>query len=163
MRGEAIFVMQQTTMPARAAVRTSCGARAAAGLAAFALLLAGCGRSGPPIAPVCGAVRVDGKPLAEGNVSFFSAEGFASSAPVKSDGTFRLGSQYGKGIPLGTYHVAVSPPGLEGPVPMIPTAASAKQRPSIIPLKYRNVQSSDLTAVVKTGGGSFNFDLQNTK
>ena len=104
-------------------------------LAAIGLLIAGCGRAGPPIAPVSGTVRMNGKPLTEGNVCFASAEGFAASAPVKPDGTFRLGSQYGKGIPLGTYRVTVVPPAPEGPVPMIPTAATAKQRPSMIPSK----------------------------
>ena len=137
--------------------------RAIAILAALILLLLGCRPAGPPIAPVSGVVRLDGKPLAEGNICFISAEGFAASAPLKSDGAFRLGSQYGKGIPLGTYRVIVVPRDPRGPVPMIPTAAAARKPPSIIPARYQDLRTSDLKAAVNADSRDFQFDLKSAE
>jgi hypothetical protein len=144
-------------------MRDSAAWRAIVMSAALSWSLLGCCPAGPPIAPVSGVVRLDGKPLADGNICFVSVEGFAASAPLKADGSFQLGSQYGKGIPLGAYRVLVMPRSPEGFVPMIPDAATASKRPSVIPAKYHNLQSSDLRAVVKADCGEFTFDLKHAK
>jgi len=50
---------------------------------------------------------------------------------------------------LETYRVTITPRRPEGIVPMIPARQPRKKPSSVIPTKYQNLQSSDLTAVVK--------------
>jgi hypothetical protein len=128
-------------------------------LAVFVVLLAGCGPSPPAIAPVSGRVTLDGKPLAQGYVCFASPDGYASSAPLEPDGSFRLVSQYGKGIPLGSYRVTIVPRTEEGSVSMTPETKPRNPAANSIPAKYHYIHSSGLTAVVDADHCVFNFSL----
>jgi len=121
----------------------------------------GCGGGGPAIAPVSGEVRLDGKPLAEGYIQFASPTGFGAGSALKADGKFRFRSQYGNGIPLGVYRVAIVPPPPEGPIPMVPDRKAKKGLPiSQIPMKYRDMGTSGLSADVKVGNNDFQFELK---
>lgn len=125
------------------------------------LLLAGAvgcsGDGGPPLGSASGRVTCKGEPVSSGTVNFASDTGFAVAAPLDSDGKYRLVSQYGSGIPLGTYKVIVMPPHTltaEGE-----PAAAAPDNPRI-PAKYRDFATTDLTADVKQGSNDFPFDLK---
>ncbi|MDB5339875.1 MAG: hypothetical protein JWN70_5494 [Planctomycetaceae bacterium] len=120
-------------------------------------VLAGCGGGTKPIQSVSGKVTLDGKPVTEGIVNFVSAGGFAASAPIK-DGAYSIArSQFGSGIPLGDYKVAV-----ESAPPPDPLAKSsqAASNPVQIPKKYRDPGSSGLTAKVEKASKPFDFALE---
>jgi hypothetical protein len=117
-------------------------------------LLAGCaGQTHPAHSPVTGSVTLDGKPLGSGAVLFESATGFAGSANLASGGTFRMRCQYGDGLPVGHYRVAVVP---TEPDPLRRDAAPA----SPIPLRYRDFATSGLQATMEKGCAPFDFDLR---
>jgi hypothetical protein len=77
---------------------------------------------------------------------------------VGPDGRFRLVSQYGAGIPLGTYRVTVLPePGDPREMPMrrknvLPTSA--------IPLKYQFPDRSGISATVVETRNELSIDLR---
>ena len=123
---------------------------------ALLLLLAGCGTSGTAIAPVSGRVTLDGKPLAQGVVCFVSPAGYASSAPLQPDGSFRLVSQYGKGIPPGDYRVAIAP---ASDLAAMDMTGKTPKTASEIPAKYQSVTTSGLSATVDGQHGVFTFSL----
>src|SRR4051794_24814243 len=66
--------------------------------AAFiSVTLAGCGHSGElETATVSGVVRLDGKPITTGTVTFVPQHGRAATGSIRNDGTFVL-STYGSG------------------------------------------------------------------
>ena len=123
------------------------------------LWVAGCGVPAPAIVPVSGQVTLNGQPLAQGCVCFASPDGYASSAPLQPDGSFRLVSQYGKGIPPGRYRVTVVPSAEEGLVRMTPETKPRNPATHVIPTKYRYAHSSGLTAAVDVRHRVFTFDL----
>lgn len=117
----------------------------------------GCGKSGPPIAPVSGTVSLDGAPLTDGVVSFVSTSGYVSSAPLGLDGHFRLVSQYGDGIPLGTYRVTIL---LQNPEPNEMSMQSKRiALPSKIPVRYQYPDRSGLTASIEGQSCELSFEL----
>lgn len=128
-------------------------------LTSISLVVAGCGPSGPSIAPVSGKVVLGGKPLTEGTVCFVSASGYVASASLGPDGAFRLVSQYGKGIPLGDYRVTITPCANKVSLPMPPENVKPTQA-SHIPTEYQFSHSSSLRAAVRMDRHVFTFDLQ---
>ncbi len=125
----------------------------------FVIAFCGCGGAdnAPPIAPVSGRVTFQGQPVAPGVVNFASEAGFAASANLDSDGKFRLVSQYGSGIPHGTYKVTIAPPPPamgEGENPVAPPDDPK------IPKKYRDFATTDLKADITDGSKEFSFDLK---
>lgn len=123
-----------------------------------ALFVTGCGQSSAvPTAAVSGRVTLGDQPVTEGIVSFVSKQGFGASAPLQPDGTYRLQSQHGAGIPLGAYKVIVQPPAVEinenDPNPQKPSESS------LIPRKYRDLATSDLEFNIGEEGQVFDIQL----
>lgn len=120
----------------------------------------GCSNSTPTIAPVTGKLTHNGGQLPGPAVISFRSKDteFGAKYAVNSDGTFTLGSEWGAGIPPGTYMVAIQPPLPD------PRASKERQVPtdtSYIPIKYRRPHTSGFEAVVtEDGGGPFEFDIK---
>ncbi|HWL08338.1 MAG TPA: carboxypeptidase-like regulatory domain-containing protein [Planctomicrobium sp.] len=127
----------------------------------FLVFLSGCGsRKEIPIASVSGIVTYQEKPVTQGDISFMSNQGFGASAQIDSDGRYSLRSQYGKGIPLGTYKVIVTPPPIlvnesENPRPQV----QEKTHPEI-PKKYRHFSTSELEIEIGEKPVTFNINME---
>lgn len=145
-----MFAIQQTAMPYFRGGWGVC----------LVLGLLGCGKSKPPIAQVTGTVTFEGKALPDrAIIHFMSDEGFGSSCELQPDGTFKMGSEYGIGIPLGSYRVSITPP--------VPTPRKDEKKPRFpdyyyIPRKYRDFATNDFSAVI-TANGSNEFHFNMTK
>ena len=119
------------------------------------LCLSGCDK-GKPIGEVSGKVTFEGKPVAEGLVSFMNPEGGTGGEGPLKDGAYTLSAP----LPPGDYKVMVAPlvvrqqEGGKGPVVGI-----AKPAPDIPP-KYRTIGTTDLKATVKPGPNEHNFDMK---
>lgn len=122
------------------------------GYACALVLICGCGSSGPETGEVKGIVRLDGKPLATGIVTFTPLGGRSATGFIKSDGTYRLTTYHdGDGALPGKHTVTITP-GVTGPQAK-PDYES--DRPSAvkspIPAKYANPEGSGLEFEVKAG------------
>jgi hypothetical protein len=130
--------------------------------AALAVLLAGC--SGEPVGYVSGKVTLNDRPVTEGSVVFENAEaGISVSVPLQSDGSYEVRTYDRKGLPPGSYKVAVTPATMgEGKTPLaVDPSQTAAAPPSIIPPQYHSTATSDLTATVKQGDNPpIDFDLK---
>lgn len=144
-------------------------------LACASLVLAGAcggrGAAGPKKYPVSGTVRQDGKPVEGATVTFISTDG-KSAATGKTDSTGKY--QLVGGAVAGTYNVKIEKyealatpaggsqadiaedksykPAPEGAEPVIPK--------NLLPAKYADPQQSGLTAAVKEGENTFDFDIK---
>jgi len=140
----------------------SCPARVLILSGTSILLLAaiGCGESIPPLCQVSGKVVCQGRPLTVGEVTFMSDSGFGTSSPLDSEGRYSLRSQYGKGIPRGTYKVIVAPPRteiVESAPP--PTKRQARDAHPEIPQKYHEFATSGLEFVIKDSRHTIDLTL----
>lgn len=138
------------------------------GLAAVALLLWGCGRSGPVHWPVNGKVTFQGKPVAVGSVRFSNPQmGVDIVAELDADGKYAIITGKNIGLPEGTYHVAVMPKidvsnlkitksGLVVPSSM----PSAQEMSRNIPKQYHEPATSGLTMTVKPEANAFDIDMK---
>ena len=163
---------------------TRCSSKVAVCLLAVALVfVVGCGRAGPKVEFVEGAVLLDGEPVAGADVGFSPvAGGLVAYGRTDSAGKFRLTtSQGGKrlgGAPVGDYAVTVVKwrNRLEElgpqPDPSDGSAAGKWQAEAdrlnslppdyIVPKSYGEKAASPLKATVKKGrntGPAFTFDL----
>jgi hypothetical protein len=115
------------------------------------LLIAGCG-GGPQLGTVTGKVTLDGQPLESATVVFKPAEGRESVGFTDSQGNYELGfAGEDMGALLGkhTVRIVAATEDAEGnPLP----------NPIQLPARYND--SSELTAEVKSGRNTFDFDLQ---
>jgi hypothetical protein len=122
----------------------------------------GCGGGGPETASVEGVVRLDGKPLTSGMVTFFPKAGRSASGLIQADGTFVIGTyKNSDGALAGPYKVTVTP---GGQVTAMPDFDSDRPNRSAvtspIPVKYSNPEGSGLTFEVKAGEDNHaEFDL----
>ena len=126
----------------------------------FFVLLAvavGCDDEHIEVVPVAGRVTVDGQALRGMVICFVSASGYAASCPLADDGTFRLTSQYGDGMPAGEYRVTLAPDISRHEVSMEP---SAKRLPLPVAERYQFVESSGLVCQVQAGDAPLQFHLQ---
>jgi len=128
-------------------------------LAGLALTGGAC-NSGPPVGDVKGRVTFEGKPVAEGNISFFNSKlGAGADAPLASDGTFAIKTQV-RGLPVGDYVVFITPETyLDKSDPHTPPSLVEKN-PANIPKKYRRQGTSPLKATVEPGKNEFDFDMK---
>jgi hypothetical protein len=137
-------------------------------LAGLLMAAAGCG-SGRGTVPVEGIVTLDGQPLENAAVSFVPAKGRPATAQTDAAGKFKLMTfAPGDGAAPGPYKVGVSkmeapaapsgnvastsPDGktmLSGPSSM--RGGPPPQPKSLVPSKYLNPNTSELTVEVKAG------------
>ncbi len=130
-------------------------------LAAIAVI-AGCGGGGstipPPVRAVTfGTVKYDGKPIANGKISFVPESGPAAMAPIK-DGAYRIDLK--GGVPVGKSRVEVESIVETGKDITIGAGGKTeKETMQLIPPKYNH--QSELKAVIEADKeNEHNFDLQ---
>jgi hypothetical protein len=122
----------------------------------WAILVAACfagcgGPDHPDVGRVSGVVTLDGQPLADATVMFQPTSGRASIATTDSAGKYSL--TYLDGVPgalLGQHKVIIRTeiPGEDGQPPQV------KEK---LPKRYHD--QTELTAEVKPGSNTINFDL----
>ncbi len=117
--------------------------------------VAGCGESGPPLAPVEGIVTLDGEPLPLAVIEFQPEQGSPSYGETGADGRFEklIYSRTRDGALIGKHLVRITTAG-EIEDPDTRETRVVKER---VPEKY-NVQST-LTREVEADGNSFTFEL----
>ena len=146
--------------PSRAAAGRAWLARLA--LAVAALSAAGCGSSGPQMAPVSGTVQYQGQPLKAGTVTFAPTDGERPSATgtIQPDGTYTLQTtEPGDGAVVGDYRVAITDVDSNSYVTELPGMPPSVPK-SAIPQKYTDPNTSGLTATVESGANTKDFELQ---
>ena len=119
-------------------------------LNAFALfiLLAGCGKSGPDLAPVSGVIKIDGEPMENVDVAFQPQEGKSPSyGRTDKNGHYELGYKQGVvGALVGKHTVRIT------------ASHELMRNPPNLPAKFNS--SSELTYEVKSGkNDDANFDV----
>ena len=149
--------------------------RAASGLLMGGLLCAvaaGCG--GPRLGKVAGKVTVGGKPVTTGTIMFTPDEGPSAVGAIQPDGSYTLTTlKPGDGAVVGTHRVtieatSVGPGSLADPASFEEELKLAGQPTKVIvpgkverlvPDKYSQLSTTDLTAKVATGANQLDFDL----
>ncbi len=124
----------------------------------LSLAMLGCGDTSEPIGAVHGTVSFQGQPVTKGMVQFSNAEkGVYISAPIKDDGTYRVETDKGVGIPLGKYAIAIVPP-----VPVVITGQPIPppEEHEEIPQRYRDPKTSELQAEVTSKGIEYKIDMK---
>ncbi|QDT55888.1 hypothetical protein Pan44_39360 [Caulifigura coniformis] len=114
----------------------------------FPLVVAGCSNTGEGLGAVEGVIQLDGKPLSGASVIFEPLNGSPSIGYADEDGQYELRfSRHAMGATVGDHKVRVS------------TAEDQEGRRSKerVPARY-NVKT-ELTASVKSGHNSIDFDL----
>lgn len=142
---------------ARTAKRWFCGF--VVGHALAVLAVPGCGRSGPVLQAVTGRVTFQGKSVEAGVIRFCNAQaGIDMTAALGQNGAYEIVTARGKGLPEGTYEVAITPPRVEIPMgPLVQPPAPPKC--DDIPKRYHEPTTSRLTVMVASGNKSYDFDL----
>lgn len=124
--------------------------RQAAFLLTVSLAIAGCGKSGPEMAKVTGIVKLKGKALTAGSVSFVSTDPKRNNANgnIGPDGRYTLQTTNpGDGAEVGEYTVIVSgidPNALNTAAPGEPL----KKMVNPVPEKYEKPETRDRKSVV---------------
>ncbi len=121
-------------------------------------VIAGCKR-GPDLAIVSGKVTYKGQPLKHGNILFQPSVGPPAKGEIGPDGSFTLSTLKNKdGAVIGKHRVQVictAPPAKPAnPDEEIPSAKS------LIPEKYSNYATSEISVEVVKGGGPYLIDLK---
>ncbi len=120
-------------------------------------VVAGCGPSEAPTAPISGVVTLAGEPLTDATILFYdSVSGAGATCLLDAEGKFS-----NERVPLGNYQVTIGPPptehapGADGMPPM-------PQLPKKLPKKYTVGFQSGLTAKVNASAeaNQFTFELQ---
>lgn len=120
-------------------------------LVTSAVCLSGCGgQSGSKLKRihVTGTVKLDGKPLPQGTISFIGNDANAvnAAAEIDASGRYSLSTQQkGDGIPAGSYKVRIE--SWATPPKMVATGVEPGK--SAIPDRYAAIESSGLTATVE--------------
>ncbi len=124
-------------------------------VASVLLAVAGCG--GPDLAPVSGKITVGGQPVSRGSVTFMpdqdkGTSGKVAVGDIQADGSYSLQTfDSDDGALVGHHRVIVGGRGLEDAENMAPDPS--------IPPRYANPTQSGLTAEVKPGTNTIDFDL----
>jgi hypothetical protein len=138
---------------------------------AFLLLAAlatiGCGDGGPRLVKAGGTVTYLGKPLPGADVVFVPNEGGLPSIGRTDDqGRFSLLTSGKAGAPIGSHQVSVTAVRQKRAVsPSEAVSMTSEQiaanHETLIPVKYNNLITSELTATVSTDAAAneFKFDL----
>ncbi len=135
-------------------------------LIAFLLCpLAGCGQSLP--ATVSGTVTLDGQDLPEGprvagSVIYYPIGGGAAAyGTVTSGGKYNMQTGKTNGLQLGEYLVTVRVVDIAPPPPGGYNNPPASR--TVIPLRYKDRQRSDLQVQVGQGGNEIDLQLTSSK
>ena len=132
-------------------------------LAAGGLVLAACGCTfKPPVGKVAGKVSVRSAPLTSGTIMFFpKAGGPTAQGQIQPDGTYTLTTfDPGDGAVIGTHTVMVESyvKPAKGPAREIDAETVLA-----VPPKYTNPGTSGLTADVKDGENTVDFNIDEKK
>lgn len=132
---------------------------------AMTSLFCGCGPSGPEYWPVSGKVTFQGKPVSAASIRFSNPKGGVDMyVDLDAESKYVVIGEK-KGLPEGTYQVAIIPKlnydnvktGPDGQV--IPSTMPSQNRPDI-PTKYQEPATSGLTMTVKPESNAFDVDMQ---
>jgi len=134
-------------------------------VALFFPLLAGCGGK-PKLAPVQGTVTLDGAPLKNGSITFESPGNRPATAKIV-DGKIVEATTFepNDGVAVGSHKVAISANEeaasavAANPGDSINPGANYMGGKSIIPARYNNPETSQLTAEIKPGDNGVEFKL----
>jgi hypothetical protein len=134
---------------------TRLGAVSGACLLALALMVSGCGESGPPMGEVTGTVTVAGEPASTGSIAFFPTDGKSATAGAPIEG-----GRYTAQVPLGESKVEIRVSKTVGhkklyDTPDSPTKAIMEET---LPAKYND--QTELTINVELGVNEQNYDLE---
>ena len=133
-------------------------------VAALLLALPACGRQAV-LGRVHGKVTFQHKPVPRGFIVFSNdTNGVHMTARLQPDGTYEVSMVSGRGLPLGTYQVAVT-------VPLVDEADKPKtldapprwkvgNLASMVPPRYNRPETSGLTLTVHEGDNVYDVDLQ---
>ncbi len=141
------------------------------GCVAFSFIGLGCGESvAPPVLPetaaFSGSIKLDGKPMNSGLITFVSTadRGLNATGVVGADGKYSLKVAVGKaekdGAVPGKYKVVISrflKPNGEPQDPSVPAEIPGRES---LPPQYSMATTTKLTAEVPAGGGNADFDLK---
>lgn len=126
----------------------------------------GCNRAPVPTetkeVPITGKITLDGNPLADAQVQFTNTGNFATfSGATDSAGTYKLwspagGEQTCEGQCMVTISKFVLPAGVTPEPDVSPMMQGGEQ---VLPRKYWDLDSAELTADVPKEGGTFDFPL----
>jgi hypothetical protein len=144
------------------------GHRLAAGLLVLSAGTLGCG--GIKTYPIEGRVTLDGKPVAAANVTLHPIGDLPMGrAATGSDGSFRIQSTTGDGLPAGEYEVSIikqefHPPGgntkaAESPLDM----AMGWRITNLLPRRYGNSTTSGLKVTVPSEPDAYELKLTSKK
>lgn len=139
-------------------------------VAILAITAVACGPSHPPVLPISGMVTLDGQPVESGKLTFETpgqrpATGVIRNGEIVEMTTF----EFNDGAPPGNHSVAVFvvKENYNYVAPDNPGAASGSasmQVTSLIPKRYNDPATSDLTAdVTYDGENHFEFALSSKK
>ncbi len=154
----------------------ACPPRIHGGLNEFALAVAalcfvvccGCGPSRPEIASVSGQVTYQGKPVTTGRIAFYPENGRRPAmAAIEPDGSYKLTTFDSKdGALLGKHRVTIKSTRAVGGPPLDGLNRDAKAAPAsqpklewLVPEKYSQKDTTPLTAEVKDGKNTIDFNL----
>jgi hypothetical protein len=104
--------------------------------------------SNPDEHTIFGRVTYQGKPLSSGFVTLIGQDGRKFSASIKTDGSYRF---RGVTVPPGEYRVVIDDS---------VTLGKGQPRGAVIPQRYRNPETSGLTARINRGENIFDLALQ---
>lgn len=119
--------------------------------------LAGCGDG--RMSQVTGMVKLDGKPLEKGQITFYPADGQAqvTGGPLQE-------GRYSVRVPVGTMKVVISAPKVVGEKAIYPGQKDSPKMPitnEALPARYND--QSELRLEVKSGTNEKDFELQSDK
>ena len=132
-------------------------------LTLFLCIGCGSGTDYPDLGKVSGAIKMDGNPLAGVTVTFAPTDGRPSSGVTDASGKYELTYAHDtKGAQVGEHTVHIisqgGPEGGGNPNEERGGDAAADVFMGVIPTKYN--EESTLTASVKAGSNTFDFDLE---
>lgn len=140
----------------------------AALLAVGMIISLGCGQGKPTTAQVCGRVTFQGKPVPEGKIIFMPDNGRPAIGEIGPDGRYELKTfAAGDGAAFGKHRVVIEARRVSGgakPKTLEEEfhgggAAANFSVEWLVPEKYSNSDTSNLTAEVKAGPNVIDFDL----
>lgn len=116
------------------------------------LVVAGCGE---PAGSVSGMVTYKGQAVTNGSIAFqMPSKGIAQNAKLDAGGKFTMAAP----LPTGSYQVFYVPP---SPEPQDPSKkAPPPEVKTIVPSKFHDLQSSGVSAEVKSGKNDIPIDFK---